>query len=411
MTSTALTRRTLLTLAAASASLAACDRCNSGSKTRVAVIGGGIIGASIAYHLAEAGADVSLLERGELAGRASRGTFAWINASWAKQPRAYHSVNQAGVSGWHRLEEELGLGVRWGGSLEWFGAQERQAKLADQIAEQAEWGEPAQMLPRDQLELREPNVNFGEASNAALSGNDGAVDPVAATLLLVEAAKRLGADVRTGCEVHSVTDTEASHVRLETSSGNLLADRYVVATGASVEAPLKLAGIDIPQRSTPGVIVVTRPLPQLINHIIVAPGVHIHQREDGRVVLGEQDGAPQTEAHDERLRDRPNRFPDEDLANQHAARILAIAVKFVPRLADADIDDVFIGWRPLPLDGHPVLGPSLARPQSYLAIMHSGVTLAPIVGELAAKEILSGVLADELALYRPDRAFEGVQRY
>lgn len=411
MNSTALTRRTLLTLAAASASLAACDIHPSATPKRIAVIGGGIIGASIAYHLAKAGAGVTLLERDELATRASRGTFAWINASWAKQPRSYHAVNQMGVTGWHRLEEELGMEVRWGGSLEWFGSSEQQARLAEQISEQADWGEPAEMLARDTLEALEAGVVFGDTPNAALSGNDGAVDPVAATHLLVEAAKRLGAKVETGCEVLSVSNPDADGARLETSCGAVSADRYVIATGAASEAPLKLAGIDIPQRSTPGVIVVTRPLPALLNHIIVAPGVHIHQRPDGRIVLGEQDGAPQTEAHAERLKDRPNRFPSDEMAGQHAARILEVAERFVPGLSAAEVEDVFIGWRPLPLDGHPVLGPSKARPASYLAITHSGVTLAPIIGELAAKEIMTGVAAEALTPYRPDRAFERVKRY
>jgi glycine/D-amino acid oxidase-like deaminating enzyme len=127
--------------------------------------------------------------------------------------------------------------------------------------------------------------------------------------------------------------------------------------------------------------------------------------------LGEQDGAPDTDAHAERLRDRPNRFPEPMLAEQHARRILSIAEQFVPGMRAAEIEDVFIGWRPLPVDGHPVIGPSPARPSAYLAIMHSGVSLAPIVGELVAKEILSGQQAAEIEAYRPDRDFQSIRRY
>ncbi len=112
-----------------------------------------------------------------------------------------------------------------------------------------------------------------------------------------------------------------------------------------------------------------------------------------------------------RLEGRPNRFPDPVFADQHALRILSIAEQFVPDLASADIEDVFIGWRPLPLDGHPVLGPSPSQPSAYLAIMHSGVSLAPIVGELVAKEILSGTQAPGIEAYRPDREFDLVRRY
>jgi len=86
--------------------------------------------------------------------------------------------------------------------------------------------------------------------------------------------------------------------------------------------------------------------------------VHIHQREDGRIVLGEQDGAPDTAEHAERLKGRPTAFPNVDFSYQHAYRILWIAEQFVPGISETDIEDVMIGWRPLPLDGHPVLGPT-----------------------------------------------------
>lgn len=404
-------RRTVIQLAAASASLAACAPKPARLGRHVAVIGGGIIGASIAYHLSKEGLRVTLLERGKIAERASRGTFAWINATWAKQPRHYHGFNQIGLTGWQRLQIELGIPVRWGGSLEWFSNDARQARLEDQIAEQVAWGEPAEMIGGEALQVLEPKVDFGAAENAAFSPNDGAIDPVLATNILVDGAAKRGADIIENSAVNSVVQRADGRSVLTTSNGDLVVDQYVLATGADSAATRTLAGFDLPQRTTPGVIVVTAPQPRLINRIIVAPGVHIHQRDDGRVVLGEQDGAPETEAHAQRLRERPNRFPDQVFADQHARRILSIAEQYVPGLLSADVEDVFIGWRPLPVDGHPVLGASPAIASAYLAIMHSGVSLAPIVGELVAREISTGVSADALAHYRPDRKFESVKRY
>jgi glycine/D-amino acid oxidase-like deaminating enzyme len=72
---------------------------------------------------------------------------------------------------------------------------------------------------------------------------------------------------------------------------------------------------------------------------------------------------------------------------------------------------VRIGWRPLPVDGHPVLGASPARPDVYLAIMHSGVTLAPIVGQLAAEELMGNVSIERLQEFRPGRDFDLIKRY
>ena len=76
-----------------------------------------------------------------------------------------------------------------------------------------------------------------------------------------------------------------------------------------------------------------------------------------------------------------------------------------------EVDQVYIGWRPLPLDGHPVLGASPARPNVHLAIMHSGVSLAPIVGQLTARSLIDGADLRELDAYLPDRNFERVVRY
>lgn len=404
-------RRTFLTLAAAMAGLPACTPNPGTTQKRVAIIGGGIIGTSIAYHLARDGADVTLLERGEIAGRASRGTFAWINATWAKQPRSYHAFNQAGVLGWKRLQDELDLSVRWGGSLEWFPSAERQDRLATQIAEQVDWGEPAEMLTREAAMALEPRVDFGDTARVAYSPNDGALDPVRVSEQMAAAAQRLGARIERNCAVTGVSPAEEAGIVLQTGCGAIEADEYIIATGADPEATTKFAGVEIPQRSTPGVIVITKPVPRMINKIIVAPGVHIHQRGDGRIVLGEQDGAPDTAAHAERLRGRPTRFPDPALAEQHAMRILSVAEQFVPGILAVEVEDVVIGWRPLPLDGHPVLGRSPNQSLAYLAIMHSGVSLAPIVGELVSREILGGLSAPELAPYRPERAFEAVRRY
>ncbi len=390
--------------------MSACSVTGNGPPKRVAVVGAGIIGASIAFHCAKAGAKVTVLERGQIAGRASRGTFAWLNATWAKQPRHYHRFSQLAMSAWQELEAELDIPVKWGGSLEWFADSERQATLRQQIAEQVEWGEPARMVPPGELAELEPTVDFGSTPDAALSPNDGAVDPVLATQQMLSAAAALGAEIVTDCEVQGVERREGV-TALATSCGEIETDSYVLATGAAQESIKTLAGLDLPQRSTPGVIVVTKPTEPLLNRILVAPGVHIHQRLDGRLVLGEQDGAPETAAHAARLAGRPNRFPNRELAEQHADRILAIARAYLPALPVLEIEDVYIGWRPLPLDGHPAVGFLPARPEAYIAIAHSGVTLAPLLGRLAAQEIVEDTEASVLAPYRPDRTLNEIRRY
>ena len=404
-------RRTLLKLLAATAVTGCGPQASDNKKLRVVVAGAGIVGASIAYHLALAGASVTVIDKQAPASHASRGTFAWINATWAKQPRSYHSLSQDSVSHWHELQQALDLPVRWSGSLEWFTNAERQDKLADQIAEQIEWGEPARMIDSCEFAELEPNVLFSPNSAAAYSANDGTVDPILATQKLLAAAQTLGATVLYPSELTDVTLANGRLITVETSTGTVAADRLVLATGAAQNILAAVADIEIPQRSRPGVIVITKPMPRLLQTIISAPGIHMHQRDDGRIVLGEQDGAPENEAHALRLDGRPNDFPSPIIAEEHARRMLAVAADFAPDIQGAQVENVYIGWRPLPIDGHPVIGPSPSRRDVRIAVMHSGVTLAPIVGKLTAQELLTDTIDDRLAPYRPDRAFEMIKRY
>lgn len=398
-------RRLFLQLVAAAAAAGCTPRDDASKPLRVVVAGAGIVGASIAYQLSKAGAAVTVIDKTGPASHASGGTFAWMNATWAKTPREYHSLNQDSVTDWATLAGELGLPVRWGGSLEWFESEARQDRLAIQIAEQAEWGERARMVNAAELATLEPNVEFHGATRAAFSENDGTVDPIVATNLMLEAAVKLGATLKFPCELADVTLQDGRLAAVETDQGAIAADRLVLATGASPDAPKRFADSPVPQRSTPGIIAITAPMPRVLNRIVVAPGIHMHQRDDGRVVLGEQDGAPQTEAHAMRLESRPNAFPASTIAAEHARRMLAVATHFAPALADATAESIRIGWRPLPLDGHPVIGASPARPDVYLAIMHSGVSLAPIAGQLAATEIVGRTSVPRLDSFRPGREF------
>ena len=382
-------------------------------KARVAVVGAGIVGSAITYHLAKRGLDVTLLDRNAVASASSHGTFAWINASWAKQPESYHALNQMGVDAWHRLQQALNLPIKWGGSLEWFAAAERQDRLSRDVQEQQAWGEPAKMLTQLEASALEPRVAFGGAGHVALSPRDGALDPVLVSQRLVNAAKSHGARVIEHCEVLGVDETAEDQRQkiLGTSCGDIAVDRLVLATGADPSAIQTFAEFDLPQRSTPGVIVITQPMPPVLSHIVVAPGIHIHQRLDGRLVLGEQEGAPENAAHKLRLTARPTRFPNAATASQHAQRLITLASEYLTGLPEVNAEEVIIGWRPLPLDGHPVIGPSPADPNAYVAVMHSGVSLAAIVGELVAEEILTGERAPVLTPFRADRGFESVKRY
>ena len=368
------------------------------SGDRVVVVGAGIVGSSIAYHLTKMGAAVTVIERDRPAAHASGRSFAWINASYPKKPYSYHHLSRLSLLAYHKLETEIGIDVHWGGSLEWFASQENQKMLAQEIQVQQSYGVPIEMISGEQAHELEPNVEFDKNSSIAFSKLDGAVDAVGIVENFLRKTSSLGNEVLYPVTYKSLKVIGNKIVAVRTSVGEIETDQVVFACGVDTDELLK---IDVLKTSRPGIILRTRPMKKVIDRVIVAPGVHIHQQHDGTVIIGEQAGAPVS--HLERLALKPELFPGAAFEKQHSERILAIAQQFIPQLKTVELEQAVIGWRPLPHDERPVVGHVKNIPGVYLATMHSGVTLAPIIGELVAMELLDGTETNLLADFRPDR--------
>lgn len=370
---------------------------------RVVVAGGGIVGASIAYHLAKRGAEVTLLEKAEPAAGASGKSFAWINANFSKQPRDYHLFSRLGVLAWRGLHQRLGdeLPVRWGGTLEWYGKPERADELARLSRQQQAWGYPIEAVDAAGFAKLEPSVAPGKLLAATYTAMEGAVDSGRATRILLQRAERAGAKVLCPCELQGI-DARAAGVVLKTSQGELQADRVVLAGGVDTQALAALAGASVPLKSAPGIVVRSVPQPPMVRGVLNTEDSHFHQQADGRVVMGDDYDPPATRPH-RLLEDHPLDFPRESLHRKHGERIREQAAQYLPALAQAGIESVSLCWRPMPKDGYPILGFVPNSSQVYVAVTHSGVTLAPLIGELAAIELLDGAQVDLMAPYRPAR--------
>ena len=378
---------------------------NSGLKAlvsgdRIVVVGAGIVGSSIAYHLTKMGAEVTLIERDRPAAHASGRSFAWINASYPKKPYSYHHLSQLSLLAYHKLETEIDIDIHWGGSLEWFASKENQKMLAQEIEIQQGYGVPIQMISGEQARELEPNVEFDKNASIAFSKLDGAVDAVEVVDKFLRKTINLGGQVLYPVTYENVKVIGKKIAAVRTSIGEIETDQVVFACGVDTDELLKINVLKI---SRPGIILRTQPMKKVIDRVIVAPGVHIHQQDDGKVVIGEQAGVPIS--HLNRLAMKPESFPSAAFEMQHGERILAIAQKFLPRLETIELEQVVIGWRPLPHDERPVVGHVKNIPGAYLATMHSGVTLAPIIGELVAMELLDGTETNLLTDFRPERFY------
>jgi glycine/D-amino acid oxidase-like deaminating enzyme len=352
------------------------------SAPRIVVVGAGIVGASIAYHLARRGAAVTVLDRGRPAGEATEKSFAWINATYGN-PEPYFRLRFLSMQEYRRLEDELRgtLGVVWRGCLIWDLADH---ELEDFARRHAAWGYDVRLVGRAEIAALEPNL-IGPPARAAHAAGDGTLEPAAATRALLAAAEELGAAIRLDTEVVDLT-TAAGGVRIETGADAIDADFGVLAAGVGTVGLCARLGFELPMQPTPGLLVHSKPVGPLLRHAIEAPGLHMKQ-ERGRIVAGEDFGGGAA----------PN---DLDAEGQ---RLISLVKQHVRGADDLVMERVTVGMRPMPEDGMPVVGFAPDVPGVYLATMHSGITLAPVVGRFAAMEILDGARIELLAPYRPER--------
>ncbi len=369
----------------------------------VVVIGAGIVGSSIAWHLARRGAKVTVIEREAPACGTSGKSFAWINAHYSKQPLAYHQLTVRSLFAYRDLQRHLPLAIHWGGGLEWLNDADASEKLEQQVLRHQRAGIAARMLSPEEVRILEPNLVQAGLTTAAYSEPDGGIDAADACRVFIDAAQSLGAKVFYPREVLDIHMGSGALHKVETDAGTITADKVVIACGPQTNRVAKFVGADVPMIDAPGVIATTRPMPHLLNTVVWAPGAHMQQRDNGRIVIGEQGGPPDTTEHLQRLGPRPQDFPNEAIRIAHGERLRAAAVKFLPQLQDAQFERITIGWRPMPKDRHPVIGRVENAPDAYLAVTHSGVSLAPILGRIAALEILDDVDVEMASSFRLSR--------
>jgi len=356
---------------------------------RIGVVGGGIMGASITYHLARRGAEVTLFEKTKPASGATANSFAWINATFSKKPHHYFHLNRLGALGYRHLERELGgdLEVQWGGSLEWYHEPDRARWLRQQVASHQSWGYPTRLVEVEEFKKLEKNVEPGDVAAASWSEEEGSLDPVRAAEVLVDHAARQGARVVFPCEVTAIDQKWGRLTGVRTTAGDFELDVVVVAAGVDTAKLGAMAGIEVPLVESPGVLAHTKPGERLVDRVVLSPGAHMKQKLDGRVVAGMGFGAA----------------PSRSGTEEEGQKVLEAGRKYLPGLAKLSLEKVTLGFRPLPKDGYPLIGFPDGAPGVYLAVMHSGVTLCPIVSRLAALEILDGVEVELLASYRHSR--------
>jgi glycine/D-amino acid oxidase-like deaminating enzyme len=361
--------------------------------TRVLIVGGGLLGSAVAYHVARGGADVILVEAGRPGGGTSGATFAWLNAQ-DKAPAEYFAMNLEGIAEHTTLAASLGDDwLHPGGDLI-LGRGPGLEAVRERIARHEAQGYPVRTLDRAGLADLEPGLDPGDGE--LVVGHffgEAWIDPPILIGRLLARARAAGAVIRVGSPVSRVVVEGGRAVAVELVGGErLAADVIVVAGGPESGSIAATAGVSLPMAPSPGLLVVTEPIAAPIGHIIHAGDVAFRPDGGGRLMLSSR-------AIDGGLDPATRTLP---LDAEPVAEVLARAIRVVPALEGARVERVRVGIRSVPADGQPVIGPAPDVEGLYLLATHSGATLAALLGRLVGAEILGRAEA-RLDPYRPSR--------
>lgn len=365
----------------------------------VVVIGAGVIGASVALRLAQRGVRVTVLDAGRVGGGTSSTSFAWIGASHpALDP--YLDLNVRGVAAWHALAAELG-GPAWlalPGCLTWSDDPAEQARLDARVPLLEAAGYAARVLDRAEAAGLEPGVELGRARTACLYPDEGWVDAPAMVEAVLAVAAGLGAIVREDARVIGLLRRSDRVAGVVLASGEEIDADLVVSccgrwsAGIAALAGRRLSLVDVEQPGSlaVGLLVTTTPAAEGPTRMLYVDDLMLRPAGGGRLLL-------HCDAHDRRVAwdeaTDPPPAPAHDLVDLARGRI--------PGAATVTVESARIGLRALPADYLPALG--WLEDGLYLAVTHSGVTLAPALGALVADELLEGHGTAPLAPFRPQR--------
>jgi D-hydroxyproline dehydrogenase subunit beta len=382
------------------------DRTITPRPRRCVVIGAGVLGACLAARLAEAGAEVTLLEQAQPGRAATRWSFAWLNSN-DKGPRAYHDLNHAGMRAWAALAAGPG-GADWyrpAGNIEWAADAPGWARLTARVRRLAGWGYAARLIGAAEAAELEPSLRLPPSvAEVAWFPSEGYLLTGPLVSQLVRRAVRRGATLLTGAPGHAVGFAGGGRA-VRTAAGEVIkADAVVCCAGrwvpelaalAGARCPVPLVPWAPPGAEAPGLVVLAGPVtPPGPARMVHAPDVYLRPQAGGMVHLEAPDAAVDLHTPDAVL----GRWADE---------LLRRARRVVRGLERAGVAGYQVCVRPMPVDGRSIVGPLPGAGGLYVAVTHSGVTLAAHLAGLVTAELTGGAAATELAPYRPDRFLAG----
>ena len=354
------------------------------STADVVVVGGGVVGASTAYHLAAAGVEhVVLLERADAVATGSTGACAGgFRHQFSSRINIELSLASVPMILGFTQEHDLPLDVVQDGYLflvrnehDWDGFRAG-AEL------QRSLGIDTQLLASDEAADIVPGIAIDDVVGAAFCSDDGIADPSGLTQGYATLARRAGADLRLGVEAVAIETDGDAVTAVRTADGSIATPTVVNAAGPWAGTLAATAGIELPLEPIPRMVVTTGPFPGAPERrtlvIDAATTYYFHKEGDGVLTgMGGRDERPSFSTSVD------HRFIEEEL--------LPTAIRVFPPIEQAGLAQMWAGLYEMTPDRHPIIGESPVR-GLFLANGFSGHGFqhAPVVGKLIAELIVEG---------------------
>jgi sarcosine oxidase subunit beta len=378
-------------------------------ETEILIIGGGIAGASAAYHLTEYGRAVMLLERGDIASEASGVNAGSIGAlGWGNTPNLESYLTMGSLDIFKTMQVALGYDIefRRSGSLQAIQTAAEYAYMQQRVASLRSQGYTVDLLTTEEAQTIEPGVNPTLLGCLHLPLRAQA-DPKKATRAFTAAAAQAGAQILLQHEVAAMHVEGDGTYQVETAQDTFRAATVILAAGAWCGELGAMLGLHIPIVPVRGQMWASEPLPPRIFHTISAaesslqwhlsPGneggtppclTHLQGTRVTRHLYGRQTRDGEIMFGGDRQLVGYNRAPDPagiEVNHGHAAEVL-------PFLREVPIKRTWAGLMPFPLDGAPIIGKIPQRPNLYIVsgLASSGFGRGPMAGKLLADFIHTG---------------------
>ena len=356
------------------------------------VIGGGIVGMSLAYGLARAGDRVRLLDEGDDAYRAARGNFGlvWVQGKGLGRP-AYARWSMGSAAGWPafaaELAERTGVDVELqqpGGLAIGLTEDEltERMTLLEGLRQQLGGIYPFERLGAAELRRLVPQIG-PQVAGAVLCPLDGHASPLRLLRALVQGFAQLGGTLTPGVHVDAIEHRDGGFV-VRTGKQTHAARRLVLAAGLGNLTLAPSVGLKAPVQPNRGQILVTERLQPFLHH----PTMSLRQTGDGVVQIGES---------------KEDAGLDDHTTLLQLSRMAARAVRCFPLLAQVNIVRTWGALRVMSPDGFPIYQASTACPGAFVVTCHSGITLAAQHAGPLVDWIRGGPEPDDITGFKAER--------